>query len=134
MADQVTRSADDLKSFCARALCRAGVGEADAAITVDVLVAADCRGVASHGVAHLRRYVDGLRNGAIAPRPRERVVVETPATAALDAGAGLGPPVSCRAMRMAIAKAAAVGAGFVTVRNSNHFRHRRLLRHAGAGG
>lgn len=121
MTDQVTRSADDLKALCVRALCRVGVGEADAGITADVLVAADLRGVASHGVAHLRRYVDGLRAGTIVACPQERVVTETPATAALDAGAGLGPPVSCRAMHKAIEKAAAVGAGFVTVRNSNHF-------------
>jgi L-2-hydroxycarboxylate dehydrogenase (NAD+) len=121
MADHVTRSAEDLKAFCVRALCRAGVDEADARITADVLVAADLRGVASHGVAHLRRYVYGLRDGTMVARPQERVVTETPATAVLDAGGGLGPPVSCRAMQVAIEKAAAVGAGFVTVRNSNHF-------------
>ena len=121
MPDQVIREPDDLKTFCMRALCSVGVAESDARITADVLVSADLRGVASHGVAHLRRYVDGLRAGTIAACPQERVVAETPATAAMDAGAGLGPPVSYRAMQRAIQKAVAVGAGFVTVRNSNHF-------------
>jgi len=54
-------------------------------------------------------------------RPQEQVVRETPATALIDAGAGLGQPVSYRAMQMAIRKALEVGAGFVTVRNSNHY-------------
>ena len=121
MTHQVGRSSDELKAFCVRALCQAGVGEVDAGITADVLVAADLRGVVSHGVAHLRRYVEGLRAGTITACPQERVLTETPATATFDAGAGLGPPVSSRAMHRALEKAAAVGAGFVTVRNSNHF-------------
>jgi L-2-hydroxycarboxylate dehydrogenase (NAD+) len=121
MPDQVFREIDELKTLCRRALCKVGVGDADASITADVLVSADLRGIASHGVAHLRRYVDGLRAGTIAACPQERVVAETPATAVMDAGDGLGPPVSCRAMQKAIQKATALGAGFVTVRQSNHF-------------
>jgi L-2-hydroxycarboxylate dehydrogenase (NAD+) len=121
MVDYVIRQAEDLRAFCVAALCRVGVEERDACITADVLVAADLRGVASHGVGHLRRYVDGLRAGTIVACPQARVVAETPVTASLDAGAGLGPPASYRAMQRAIRKAAALGAGFVTVRNSNHF-------------
>jgi len=86
-----------------------------------VLVAADLRGIDSHGVARLRRYVEGLQTGVMVARPQEQVVRETPATALIDAGAGLGQPVSYRAMQMAIRKALEVGAGFVTVRNSNHY-------------
>jgi len=93
----------------------------DAFITADVLVLADLRGVDSHGVARLRRYVDGLRNGVMMARPNICVIHETPATALIDGGAGLGQPVSVRAMRMAIDKASQVGAGFVAVRNSNHY-------------
>jgi len=40
--------------------------------------------------------------------------------AVIDAGAGLGQPVSYRAMQKAIQKAREVGVGFVSVRNSNH--------------
>ncbi|MGB9722549.1 MAG: Ldh family oxidoreductase [Chloroflexia bacterium] len=97
------------------------VPEEDARITADVLVAADLRGIDSHGVARLRRYVQGIRDGVMVPRPEIRVVHETPATALMDGGAGLGQPVGVRAMRLAIEKAQAVGAGFVAVRNSNHY-------------
>ena len=110
-----------LKMFSARVFKKMGVGEEDARITAEILVAADLRGVASHGVAHLKRYVDGLRAGIIRARPQERVIVENPVTATIDAGAGLGQPVSFRAMQKAIHKAQEFGAGFVSVRNSNHY-------------
>jgi len=98
-----------------------GVPEDDARITAGVLVAADLRGIDSHGVARLRRYVNGLRDGMMIAQPKVQVVTESPATALIDAGAGLGQPVSYRAMEKAIQKALDVGAGFVTVRNSNHY-------------
>jgi len=110
-----------LKNFCVRAFEGVGVSAEDARIAADVLVTADLRGVASHGVAHLKRYVNGLRDGTINPRPQEKLIVENAATATMDADAGLGQPVSVRAMQSALEKACAVGAGFVSVRNSNHF-------------
>ncbi len=62
-----------------------------------------------------------MLDGTILAQPTETVLAETPVTAAIDAGAGLGPPVACHAMEMAIQKARTLGAGFVTVRNSNHY-------------
>ena len=121
VSDQITRPVHELHDLCVRAIQKVGVSEHDARITADILIAADLRGVASHGVAHLRRYVDGLQAGTIVAHPQEQVLAETPATAAMDAGAGLGQPVSFRAMQKAIQKASDVGVGFVTVRNSNHY-------------
>lgn len=121
MEDAVRVWAEPLKDFCVRVFTTMGVPEEDAHITADVLVTADLRGIDSHGVARLRRYVDGLRSGMMVARPEVKVVTETPATALIDAGAGLGQPVSYRAMKKAIQKALDVGAGFVTVRNSNHY-------------
>ncbi len=121
MAETVQVWAEPLKAFCARVFERLGVPEEDARITADVLVAADLRGVDSHGVARLRRYVEGIRNGMMLVHPDVKVLVETPATATIDAGGGLGQPVSYRAMQKAIEKAREFGAGFVTVCNSNHY-------------
>src|SRR5512135_1595480 len=75
---------ETLARFCQQVFLRLGVVEQDAAITADALVTADLRGVASHGVAHLRRYVEGLKAGTIVARPRERQVAETLATATVD--------------------------------------------------
>ena len=120
--EQPTRiSADRLRRFCTDIFIKLGVPQEDAWVTADVLVEANLRGVDSHGVARLRRYVDGLRNGVMVARPNVRVVQETAATALVDGGGGLGQPVSARAMKMALEKAASHGAGFVTVRNSNHY-------------
>lgn len=113
--------AEPLKDFCVRVLQEMDVPEEDARITADVLVTADLRGIDSHGVARLRRYVNGLRDGMMIARPEVQVVMETPTTALVDAGAGLGQPVSYRAMERAIQKARDLGSGFVTVRNSNHY-------------
>jgi len=113
--------AEPLKSFCVRVFRRMGVPPEDAGITADVLVAADLRGIASHGVARLRRYVEGLGKCVMLPRPDVQVVRETLTTALIDAGAGLGQPVSYRAMQRAIQMAQDMGSGFVTVRNSNHY-------------
>jgi len=114
-------NADVLKDFCVRVFRKLEVPEEDARITAEVLIAADLRGVDSHGVARLRRYVRGLSNGMMLPEPDVQVVNETPVTALIDAGGGLGQPVSFRAMERAIDKAKEFGAGFVTVRNSNHY-------------
>jgi L-2-hydroxycarboxylate dehydrogenase (NAD+) len=113
--------ADPLRDFCARVFEKMDVPADDAAVTADVLVAANLRGINSHGVARLKRYVDGLRDGVMLARPNIEVVHETPCTALMDGGAGLGQPVGVRGMKLAIEKAQEMGIGFVAVRNSNHY-------------
>ena len=44
-----------LQDFCVQIFQACGVAEDDARLGAEVLIAADLRGVASHGVAHLRR-------------------------------------------------------------------------------
>ncbi|MBU0495080.1 MAG: Ldh family oxidoreductase [Chloroflexi bacterium] len=120
--EHVIVSADGLRAYVARFMRRFDVHEQDAAIAADVLVAADLRGVESHGVIRLHSYYGSrLKQGHINPRAPLTVLHETPATLALDGGNGLGQPIAHRAMTRCIEKAQEVGAAFVTVRNSNHF-------------
>ncbi|MBV8368623.1 MAG: Ldh family oxidoreductase [Candidatus Eremiobacteraeota bacterium] len=122
MAETARVREGDLIAFVERALTRAGVDEAQAKIVADVLVAADRRGIESHGVARLRWfYVDRIRNGRIAARPRYEVARETDSSLLLDAGNGLGHPASHYAMTRAIDKARGSGIAFAAVRNSNHY-------------
>ncbi len=116
-----TVQANALCAFCVRVFEKLDVPTPEAEITADVLVAANLRGIDSHGVARLRRYVKGLQDGVMLARPQEKIVGETATTALIDAGAGLGQPVSYRAMNLAIEKALDYGSGFTTVRNSNHY-------------
>lgn len=112
---------DTLRSFCTEALERLGVQNEDAQIVAKVLVEADLRGIDSHGVARMSRYVSGIQQGMMRPKANPKIVYETPVTATIDADAGLGQPVSHRAMQLAISKAREHSLGFVAVRNSNHF-------------
>ncbi len=123
MAEQtgIRVQAEPLKAFCRRVFVKLDVPPEDAKVTADSLVSADMRGINSHGVARLRRYVNGLRDGVMVARPKIEVVHETATTALYDGGGGLGQPVSARAMHKAIHKAQEYGTGFVTVRNSNHY-------------
>ena len=112
----------DLRRFVERALTTVGVDDEQAEIVGDVLVAADRRGIESHGVARLRWfYVDRIRNGGIAARPRYEVVRERETSLLLDAGNGLGHPASYLAMTRAIEMAREHGIAFAAVRNSNHY-------------
>lgn len=110
-----------LKTFCSKLFVKMNLPPGDAATTAEILTAADLRGIRSHGVARLKRYYGGIKSGMMLPRPEIRTIKETITSAVIDAGAGLGQPVSKRAMEKAIEIAGKSGIGFVTVRNSNHF-------------
>lgn len=85
------------------------------------LIAADLRGIDSHGVARLSGYVRLWEAKRVNANPNIRIVHETPSTAVVDGDAGLGLVVAPFAMQVAIDKAKQVGTGWVSVRNSNHF-------------
>src|SRR5262245_57329549 len=93
----------------------------DARTVADVLLAADLRGVDSHGVSRIFYYVMKLQAGSINKTPDVRVVSDAPACALIDGDNGMGPVVGKRAMKLAIEKAATQGIGFVAVRRSNHY-------------
>jgi LDH2 family malate/lactate/ureidoglycolate dehydrogenase len=115
------RAADE-RAYIELALSTVGVDAAQARDVADVLLAADLRGIESHGIARLRWfYVDRIRLGTIKPAPQYRVVRETPASFVLDADNGLGHPASIVAMRKAIDLAREHGIAFSAVRNSNHY-------------
>ncbi|HEY0615425.1 MAG TPA: Ldh family oxidoreductase [Candidatus Elarobacter sp.] len=112
----------ELRRFVAEVLTKVGVAPDDAAIVADVLVAADMRGIESHGVARLESYyVSRIRKAQLEAKPEVRTVRETATSLLVDAGNGLGHPAGKRTMDRIIAKAAQTGAAFGAVRNSNHF-------------
>ena len=113
--------AEKLTDFVYTCLRRTGVPEDDARITAGIVVATDLRGIDSHGVARFPNYIRGLKDGRINPRPETQVFSRAPATAVMDGDRGLGFVVGHRAMMEAVSRAKTCGAGFVSVRNSNHF-------------
>src|SRR5437899_3000394 len=118
---QITISEKDLQHFCEQVFIKHGVPQEDARVTTEVLVLADLRGIESHGVARLPRYVTGLRQGYIHPVYNGKTIKETKATAVIDAGQSLGQVAGRKGMELAIREGRETAAGVVTVRNSNHF-------------
>ncbi len=111
-----------LKDFVAAVLQKVDVSPEHANVVADVLVAADLRGIESHGVARLESYyVSRIRGGKLKAKPNYEVVRETETSVLFDAGNGLGHPVGKLAMERVIEKARKHGAAFGAVRNSNHF-------------
>jgi LDH2 family malate/lactate/ureidoglycolate dehydrogenase len=120
MSDAPRYGVQDLRELCARALEAAGARGSDAATVADGLVAADLRGIHTHGVLRVGIYVDRLRAGSINPRAQLQIVRDSGATVVADAQAGLGIAMAVQAMDLAIARAQAHGIAVVGVRNSNH--------------
>jgi ureidoglycolate dehydrogenase (NAD+) len=110
-----------LHRFTAEALRAAGVSEADATTTADVLTTTDAWGVFTHGTKLLAGYLRRLKLGGLRARGLPRIIAEGGAWATVDGDAALGQVASVLAMRTAIAKAKQQGIAFVGVRNSCHF-------------
>ena len=110
-----------LEEFTRAVFMSMGCSETDAATATQSLLLADLRGVDSHGIARLSGYVRLWEAGRIVADPKMALIHETPSTGVVDGGSGLGLVVAPYAMQKAIEKARAVGSGWISVQNSNHF-------------
>lgn len=112
---------DRLNAFAYEVFLSIGCSEEHAQKAADVLLSADLRGVDSHGLARLSGYVRLWEAGRVNSKPAIKIVHQTASTAVVDADSALGLVAAPFAMKIAIEKAEAVGTGWVSVRNSNHF-------------
>ncbi len=121
MSESIRVDAEVLVSACRAILEREGVPADDADFVASTLVEADLRGIHSHGILRLGRYVRELRNRVTNPTPHIRIADEGPAVARVDGDGGLGPLVGRFAMRTCIEKARTAGSATVTAFRSRHF-------------
>ncbi len=117
----MTYTAEYLRSFTISVFEKIGCSKKDASSIADVLVAAELRGIPSHGMIRIKDYYQLFKAGRINVKPEVKIVHETPSTAVVDGGGGYGMVTSKKAMQIAIEKAKNVGTGWVSARNSNHF-------------
>ncbi len=110
-----------LELFCKEIFEALGLSPHDAQIAAEVLVSADARGIPSHGVGRLWRYVNGLREGLMLANAPVKYIRDTPSSLVVDAHGAMGAPISVKTMKLIIQKAASRGVAFGCVRNSNHF-------------
>ena len=113
--------ADDLKDKVAAICCGGGIPATDAAMIADVLVTTDMRGIHSHGVVRLARYLDCIRAGGIKPAAEPVVLNESANSIMASAAGGLGIPASVKIVRRLLEKAATQAISIATVNHSDHY-------------
>jgi len=112
---------ENLRKLCEEILLSENFNIEAAHEIVDVLLEADLRGIPSHGVARLGRYIKERDSGNILLDSKPSIVHDTPISATIDGNGGPGQCVSNYAMDLAITKAKKSMIGLVSVRNSNHY-------------
>lgn len=117
---EIRMDAKTLQTFTQAVFEQAGMTPEDAAIEAEVLVWANLRGVDSHGVLRVIAYLDNIKSGNMNAQPNVKIIKESPAVVYMDADRGMGPPVTVKAMNMAIEKAKNVGIGWTLIRNVTH--------------
>src|SRR4051812_49630520 len=95
-----------------------GMSEAHAALTADVLVWADQRGMGTHGVMRVPQYVRFIGKGDLNPKPAMKTVDRGAAVVVLDADRAAGPIAMMAGMRAACEKARAAGIGLALVKST----------------
>src|SRR5947208_5020459 len=115
-----TIPSEKLTAFAGECLEKLGLAAADAQLVAETLVAANLRGVDSHGIVRLAHYASRLRNGTVKARPDIKVRRTGASSAVVDGDAGMGQLVAARAMHEAIALARESGIGAAVARNSSH--------------
>ena len=110
-----------LEDFCTRIFEALGLPSGEAHDSAEILVAADARGIRSHGTARIKRYADGIKAGLMKGGITPSVLHETPISLILDAQSAIGLSLSKKAMTRVIAKTKEQGVGVCSVRNSSHF-------------
>jgi LDH2 family malate/lactate/ureidoglycolate dehydrogenase len=116
-----TITAAALASFSESILRGAGVPEHKAAIVAASLVAANLRGVDSHGIQLLTFYIDQLLAGEMDGRAEGRVVSESGSCLLFDGQNGIGQWIAETCCGHATRIAREHGVALVTARESNHF-------------
>jgi LDH2 family malate/lactate/ureidoglycolate dehydrogenase len=112
---------DALCDFARRLLLAARVPAANADLTARMLVAANLRGIDSHGVHLLSYYIKQIEAGQVDAVAEGRVVSESGACLVYDGQNGLGQAAAKNCCAHALRLAREHGLSMVTVRDTNHF-------------
>lgn len=109
-----------LTEFAVALFEKAGTSSEHAAAIAEVLVWASVRGVDSHGVSRVPRYLELLASGEANPHPTIEIHRDRAAVAVVDADRAPGPVALRTAADLAVELATACGIGSVGVRRTVH--------------
>lgn len=113
-------TADEAMSVARFLLERAGVPDEHARLQAEVLVEAELRGHASHGLQRLPRLLARIRHGLVNVSATGRQAWRRSAYLYVDGEAGLGPVVAMAAIRVLMDRVAETGIAVAGIFNSNH--------------
>lgn len=116
-----TLSSESLTQFAVQLLIAAGVPREKADLVARSLIAANLRGVDSHGLQLLPYYLEQIQMGNIRPEADGQVVGENGACLTYDGEYGIGQWISRICCDHAIRLASRYGLGIAVARESNHF-------------
>jgi len=114
-------SASNAQSFAEGVLIGNGVPPKNAAIVAKCLVAADLRGVDTHGLNRIPSYMARIRQGVLDPSAQPTLHQVTPVVAQVDAHNAFGFIAAEMGMRHACSAAKTYGIGMTSIKHSNHF-------------
>ena len=112
--------AEILRDFVGEIFAAVPVPPDDARLIAELLIDTELRGVVSHGVLQVERYVKNYKEQMTNTQPTIRILREGPTTAALSGDGGLGIVVGAEAMNRAIDKAKQNGIGAVSLVYHDH--------------
>lgn len=120
MSDERTIAIEDMERFCKDAFAAVGVTERNAQLLAGILVEAELRGHASHGVRLVPYYAPRVKAGTVKARPKVRMLRESPVSVLVDADYGFGGIACTRALERCLIKAGTSGIGIAGIYNSVH--------------
>jgi L-2-hydroxycarboxylate dehydrogenase (NAD+) len=103
-----------------KALVNAGVPSINAAVQIDLLLEAELRGRASHGLLRLPRVIERIRNGIANPSTQGSAQWKGEALLQVDGEQGLGPVVAFAALDKISVRAKTTGIAIAAITNNNH--------------
>lgn len=110
----------ELQRFCEQLLIAAGVSQLDAALVARLLLKAELRGYAGHGVTRVHQYLAFVKNNVYDLSAKPVIEREGKVTAVIDAKHSIGQVAALMAIQLAIKKAKEHGAGIVCLRRAGH--------------
>jgi ureidoglycolate dehydrogenase (NAD+) len=113
-------SISELKDFSARLLEAGGFGSDAAQQTADLLVWANARGVDSHGVLRIPRYVEMIQLGMMSGKAEPSVCSRFGAISVIDGGNAPGALGMNLAISQAVQLSRQFGIGWCSARNITH--------------
>ena len=113
-------TSDHLRKVGVELLHRAGVGLQEAGPVAENLVAAELRGVPTHGINLLPAILERIAAGQMEVPTELKVIADEQAITHIDGGNGFGQTAAAEGMRRCIEKARRFGIGFSLIRNTNN--------------